>query len=231
GQAARLDDSVAMIRRLGTAGYVAPEVLNTRSHGYGSLSDVFSAGAVCFFVYSGLEAFRDVNHSATIQRTLAGKARFSHPKAKQVRTGTLHLLKKMLAASPKKRPRAAKACKALWNLGTEEVKESPMAYKAFCSLPLVEEKSETASFARLQPVAEFQEEEEEGSEMEMGFSPTRQGSGPCPSPSVLQRGSQSMTASSVGGVLGVGSIETSQVPKPPARSSSFFTRFKRIVTR
>lgn len=49
---------------------------------------------------------------STLQRTLAGKARFNHPKVKQVRSGTLHLLKKMLATSPKKRPKAQKGCKA-----------------------------------------------------------------------------------------------------------------------
>ena len=33
GQAAHLSDSVAMMQRLGTAGYVAPEVLDTRRLG------------------------------------------------------------------------------------------------------------------------------------------------------------------------------------------------------
>lgn len=159
GQAAHLGDSVAMMRRLGTAGYVAPEVLDTRSPGYGSLSDVFSAGCVLFFLYCGVEAYRDANYGATLQRTLAGKARFNHPKVKQVRSGTLHLLKKMLSPSPKKRPRAQKGCKALWNLGDEEVQESVAAMEAIQSLPVSE--NETVSYARLQPVQEFRDEFED----------------------------------------------------------------------
>lgn len=159
GQAAHLGDSVAMMRRLGTAGYVAPEVLDTRSPGYGSLSDVFSAGCVLFFLYCGVEAYRNANYGATLQRTLAGKARFNHPKVKQVRSGTLHLLKKMLSPSPKKRPRAQKGCKALWNLGDEEVQESVAAMEAIQSLPVSE--NETVSYARLQPVQEFRDEFED----------------------------------------------------------------------
>ncbi|CAK9114579.1 unnamed protein product [Durusdinium trenchii] len=170
GQAAHLGDSVAMMRRLGTAGYVAPEVLDTRSPGYGSLSDVFSVGCVMFLLYSGIEAFRDINSGATLQRTMAGKARFNHPKAKQVRSGTQHLLRKMLAPSPKKRPKAHKSCKALFNLGDEEVRESPSALKAIESLP--EQETDSGSFARLQPVQEFREdyEAEEMDETEMGDS-------------------------------------------------------------
>lgn len=159
GQAAHLGDSVAMMRRLGTAGYVAPEVLDTRSPGYGSLSDVFSAGCVLFFLYCGVEAYRDANYGSTLQRTLAGKARFNHPKVKQVRSGTLHLLKKMLCPSPKKRPRAQKSCKALWNLGDEEVQDSVAAMEAIESLPVAE--NETVSYARLQPVQEFRDEFED----------------------------------------------------------------------
>eukprot|EP00435_Cladocopium_sp_Y103_P022937 s1071_g5.t1 len=166
GQAAHLGDSVAMMRRLGTAGYVAPEVLDTRSPGYGSLSDVFSAGCVLFFLYCGVEAYRDANYGATLQRTLAGKARFNHPKVKQVRSGTLHLLKKMLSPSPKKRPRAQKGCKALWNLGDEEVQESVAALEAVQNLPVSE--NETASYSRLQPVQEFREEFGEDDASEIG---------------------------------------------------------------
>jgi len=211
GQAAHLDDSVAMMRRLGTVGYVAPEVVDTRSPGYGSLSDVFSAGALLFYVYCGIEALREANTSASLQRTLAGKAKFSHPKVKQVRTGTLHLLKKMLSISPKVRPKAAKACKALWNLGTEEVHESPTALKAYEALP--KKDNETQSYARLQPVVEMslnenlQEDTEEHSY--------------CPSPAYSVH-THSMPIPVIAKLAAAPSTTVGSdllVPKPPAQST------------
>eukprot|EP00434_Breviolum_minutum_P015893 symbB.v1.2.014007.t1/scaffold1005.1/size178369/7 len=207
-----------MMRRLGTAGYVAPEVLDTRSPGYGSLSDVFSAGCVLFFLYCGVEAYRDANYSATLQRTLAGKARFNHPKVKQVRSGTLHLLKKMLAASPKKRPKAHKGCKALWNLGDEEVKESLSAQQAFASLPVLE--NETESYARLQPVQEiFREEFDEDDEVAS------------PSCSANLAPFKQQNSTSTYKSLPPGSVPSElQIPRPPSVQSArsgFFGRFKR----
>lgn len=220
GQAAHLTDSVAMMRRLGAAGYVAPEVLDTRSPGYGSLSDVFSAGCVLFFFYCGVEAYRDANYSATLQRTLAGKARFNHPKVKQVRSGTLHLLKKMLAASPKKRPRAHKGCKALWNLGDDEVKESPSAQQAFACLPDLE--GETESYARLQPVQEIFREEFDDDEVES----------PSCSANLSNLAPFKPNSTSTYKSLPPGSVPSElQIPRPPsthsARSTGFFGRFKR----
>ncbi|CAE8729070.1 unnamed protein product [Polarella glacialis] len=71
GLAAHIDDEVAMQEHKGTPGYAAPEVVCAQS--YGLKADVFSAGVVFYFVFSGQLPFPGPGTALQLQQSTRAK--------------------------------------------------------------------------------------------------------------------------------------------------------------
>ncbi|CAE8625270.1 unnamed protein product [Polarella glacialis] len=114
GSAARIDDVVAMQRRVGSPGYAAPELIDLKP--YGLKADVFSFGVMLYFAASGTKPFPGSGLSRVLRQTSQCTVKFPKSAFGQVQAGTTELIKSLLCKEPNKRPsmkRTFKACRCL----------------------------------------------------------------------------------------------------------------------
>jgi len=90
----------------GTPGYMAPEVFSGR---YGPEVDVWSAGAVLYFVLCGVPPFWGSSLKAVRSATLGREVGFSSPKWAQVSEGCKALIRALLTKDPARRPTISEA--------------------------------------------------------------------------------------------------------------------------
>ncbi|CAE8617937.1 unnamed protein product [Polarella glacialis] len=101
GLAAHIDDEVAMQKHIGTPGYAAPEVVCAQS--YGLKADVFSAGVVFYFVFSGQLPFPGPGTALQLQQSARAKVHIDSS-FDGVSGDMLGLLHGMLSKDPQHRP-------------------------------------------------------------------------------------------------------------------------------
>jgi len=88
----------------GTPQYLAPEIINnTESKGYSKKVDVWSLGAILYFMLSGAPPFDDSKPVSLFEQVRSGVIDFSQPVWKNVTSDGLDLIKCMLDISPAKR--------------------------------------------------------------------------------------------------------------------------------
>jgi len=108
GLSARLTDSIAMQKRCGTPGYVAPEVILGKK--YGVKCDIFSSGVLLYFVISGRMLFRADKGETVMNNTVHRQLSFTrHTRLESLSSGCKTFMGSLLAKQPERRPTAQEA--------------------------------------------------------------------------------------------------------------------------
>lgn len=97
--------------RCGTPGYVAPEVISGKT--YNSKSDIFSAGAVLYYILSGKPLFMTNNAKDAIKQTVELNAKMTCKNLKCSSSGRKFLLR-LLEKDTTLRPSAFEALQDPW---------------------------------------------------------------------------------------------------------------------
>lgn len=122
GISARLCDSVAMKKRCGSPGYVAPEVCQRRE--YGIKVDSFSSGALLYFLISGKQAFSAKTVEMVMCHTVERPVNFRRSVClERLSGGCKAFIKCLLEKNPDERPTANEALSMMtWltDSGSEE---------------------------------------------------------------------------------------------------------------
>jgi len=88
----------------GTPQYLAPEIINnTESKGYSKKVDVWSLGAILYFMLSGTPPFDDSKPMSLFEQVRSGNIDFSQPVWKDMNPAAVDLIKFMLQIMPSKR--------------------------------------------------------------------------------------------------------------------------------
>jgi serine/threonine protein kinase len=128
GIAGRLDDEKEMVRRCGTPGYAAPEVIRGKT--YDAKVDVFGAGVLLYFILTSELPFNGDDIHDTAFRTLKTHLSFEHIAFDEVSSFAKDLIVKMVTKRPTCRPTAARAREIL---AVKLTWESCLSPTAFCS--------------------------------------------------------------------------------------------------
>ncbi|CAE7460042.1 CPK2 [Symbiodinium natans] len=120
GISCELDDTAAMQSRVGSPGYVAPEVIMNKQ--YDEKVDIFGAGAVMHFAIDGQVVFRGTSLTQVLRRTVRCKISFAAESFEKISAGILNLLQSLLAKHPVQRPTARAAFSTAWVLASPEVR-------------------------------------------------------------------------------------------------------------
>ncbi|KAI3816311.1 hypothetical protein L1987_16004 [Smallanthus sonchifolius] len=108
---------------VGSAYYVAPEVLNRR---YGKEIDVWSAGVILYILLSGVPPFWGETEKGIFEEILQGKLDLQSSPWPSISAGAKDLISKMLTRNPKNRITADKALEHPWLKEDGEASEVPM---------------------------------------------------------------------------------------------------------
>mmetsp|Transcript_45693 Transcript_45693/g.131767 ORF Transcript_45693/g.131767 Transcript_45693/m.131767 type:complete len:343 (+) Transcript_45693:1013-2041(+) len=113
-----LSDTQELKRACGSPGYVAPEVI--KKEGFRTQSDVFSAGVMLFFMFTGKLPFRGPDVVSILRRTARAILDFTpHKQFEDVSEQCKDYIRLLLAKSPNSRPEAASALQHQWPLHQE----------------------------------------------------------------------------------------------------------------
>eukprot|EP00439_Symbiodinium_sp_Y106_P016843 s4267_g2.t1 len=123
GISCSVDDAAQMQCRVGSPGYVAPEVV-----------DVFGVGAVMYFAIDGQMVFRGSSLTQVLRRTGRCKISYATEPFGALSTGLLHLLQSLLAKSPGQRPAACTAFSTAWVLSPQQVRNGDIAKASMAAL-------------------------------------------------------------------------------------------------
>lgn len=108
------DPNEMLKARLGTAYYIAPEVLKGE---YDQKCDVWSCGVILYIFLCGYPPFNGENDQLIFQRIKQGKFTFPSPEWDNVSQNAKDLITNMLAFDPKKRISAKVALQDPWIQG------------------------------------------------------------------------------------------------------------------
>ena len=100
-----------MKARLGTAYYIAPEVLRGE---YDEKCDIWSCGVILYILLCGYPPFNGDNDEQIFECIKIGKFSFPSPEWDNVSESAKALIKKMLTINPKKRITPQEAIKHEW---------------------------------------------------------------------------------------------------------------------
>eukprot|EP00923_Selenidium_pygospionis_P000451 GHVN01000799.1.p1 GENE.GHVN01000799.1~~GHVN01000799.1.p1 ORF type:complete len:348 (-),score=40.75 GHVN01000799.1:191-1234(-) len=103
GLSSHFDPAQKLRERLGTAYYIAPEVLRKK---YNEKCDVWSTGVILYILLCGYPPFGGQSDSEILRRVENGKYAFDPPEWCKVSTEAKNLIKQMLTYDPSKRPSA-----------------------------------------------------------------------------------------------------------------------------
>eukprot|EP00920_Eleutheroschizon_duboscqi_P025788 GHVT01063648.1.p1 GENE.GHVT01063648.1~~GHVT01063648.1.p1 ORF type:complete len:542 (-),score=153.82 GHVT01063648.1:368-1993(-) len=123
GLSARFDKQGKMKERLGTAYYIAPEVLRKK---YDEKCDVWSCGVIMYILLCGYPPFGGSTDQEILKRVEKGKYEFDPPDWNCVSEDAKDLLRKMLTYDPSKRVSAEEALNHPWILERCAAKASAM---------------------------------------------------------------------------------------------------------
>eukprot|EP00922_Rhytidocystis_sp_ex-Travisia-forbesii_P065500 GHVS01097320.1.p1 GENE.GHVS01097320.1~~GHVS01097320.1.p1 ORF type:complete len:504 (-),score=61.19 GHVS01097320.1:558-2069(-) len=111
GLSSHFEASKKMKEKIGTAYYIAPEVL----HGtYDEKCDVWSTGVILYILLSGCPPFNGANESEILKKVEKGKYTFDMPQWKKVSESVKELIRKMLTYVPSMRISAREALEHEW---------------------------------------------------------------------------------------------------------------------
>jgi len=106
----------------GTPQYLAPEIINNTEHkGYSKKVDVWSLGAILYFMLSGAPPFDDSKPVSLFEQVRSGVIDFSQQVWKDVNSAALDLIKCMLEISPAKRYDTEQCLSHPWITGEDFV--------------------------------------------------------------------------------------------------------------
>ncbi|XAR61610.1 Non-specific serine/threonine protein kinase [Bertholletia excelsa] len=108
---------------VGTAFYVAPEVLNRK---YGKEIDVWSAGVILYILLSGFPPFWAQKEQDIFKEILKGQIDFETQPWPSISAGAKNLVRKMLSMDPRKRISAAEALEDPWLKEGGEASDVPL---------------------------------------------------------------------------------------------------------
>lgn len=110
-------------QRLGTAYYIAPEVL---SMNYNEKCDIWSCGVILYVLLCGFPPFPGNNDEEILKRVKLGKYSFAHESWRNVSVEAKGLIKKMLVMEPSKRATALDCLADTWitTLGRASLSDS-----------------------------------------------------------------------------------------------------------
>lgn len=101
-----------LFERCGTPGFVAPEILSGK--GYDFKVDIFSMGAILYFLLTGKHAFRGCNPASILRNNEECKVEFPEAEWKQISEQAKDLVQKMLCKDPAQRISTKEARKHKW---------------------------------------------------------------------------------------------------------------------
>ncbi|CAI5534474.1 unnamed protein product [Closterium sp. Naga37s-1] len=129
---------------VGSAYYVAPEVLKRRS---GPESDVWSIGVITYILLSGRRPFWDKTEAGIFNEVLKKKPDFREKPWPQISTSAKDFVKKLLKKDPRARPTAAQALSHPW------VKEGGNASSIPLDIAVLSNMREFVKYSRLKQMA------------------------------------------------------------------------------
>ncbi|XP_050205640.1 calcium-dependent protein kinase 29 [Mercurialis annua] len=119
-----IEDGVVYKDIVGSAYYVAPEVLH---QSYGKEIDIWSAGVILYILLSGVPPYWAENEKGIFEAILKGKLDLQTAPWPKISPSAKDLVKKMLARDPKKRITAAQALEHPWlKVDGGEVSDKPI---------------------------------------------------------------------------------------------------------
>ena len=98
-------------QRLGTAYYIAPEVLGMN---YNEKCDIWSCGVIMYILLSGTPPFGGQTDDEILRRVKTGKFNFAHECWRTISDPGKTLIRQMLLMDPKARPSAAECLQDAW---------------------------------------------------------------------------------------------------------------------
>ena len=111
GTSVEYDPTEKLKARLGTAYYIAPEVLRGE---YDEKCDIWSCGVILYIFLCGYPPFNGQNDQEIFQRIKKGKFTFPSPEWDNVSQQAKDLVQKMLCFEPKQRISAKQALEDPW---------------------------------------------------------------------------------------------------------------------
>ena len=138
GTSCLFGDNQKLKQRLGTAYYIAPEVL---SMNYNEKCDLWSCGVIMYILLSGAPPFGGQTDDEILRRVKTGKFNFAHECWRTISDLAKNLIRKMLNMDPKARPSAVECMQDEWvrtyatqqNLASQNVLLSLNNLKSFTS--------------------------------------------------------------------------------------------------
>eukprot|EP00921_Rhytidocystis_pertsovi_P007481 GHVQ01012439.1.p1 GENE.GHVQ01012439.1~~GHVQ01012439.1.p1 ORF type:complete len:461 (-),score=60.74 GHVQ01012439.1:2155-3537(-) len=111
GLSAHFEATTKMKDKIGTAYYIAPEVLHGK---YDEKCDVWSTGVILYILLSGCPPFNGANEYDILKKVEKGKYTFDLPQFKKVSEQAKDLIRKMLTYVPSMRISAREALEDEW---------------------------------------------------------------------------------------------------------------------
>ena len=130
GTSCLIGDNQKLKQRLGTAYYIAPEVL---SMNYNEKCDVWSSGVIMYILLSGTPPFPGQTDEEILRRVKTGKFHFAHECWRTISEPAKVLIRKMLHMDPKARPSAVECLQDDW-LQTYATQETVTSQNVLLSL-------------------------------------------------------------------------------------------------
>ena len=98
--------------RMGSPGYVAPEMLGSK--GYDLRGDVYSAGAIIYFLLCGQQLFRGKNLKEILKKNMEGKIPLSGGRWDEVSSAAKNFISRVLSRDPANRLTSTEALQHKW---------------------------------------------------------------------------------------------------------------------
>ncbi len=99
---------------VGTAYYVAPEVVTSPGKGYGPECDIWSLGVILYIALGGYPPFNGDNEEKVLHSVVHGPLLFDDPSWDEVSHGAKDIISKMLCKKPEKRASIAELLEHPW---------------------------------------------------------------------------------------------------------------------
>lgn len=122
GIACNMDDEVAMRKRVGSPGYVAPEIIMHKP--YNEKVDVFAAGVILYFMLRGKLPFSAETQDGTLERTVKCDVSYSAKPFAEVSQGIIDLMKATINRHVDARPSAFECFYKVYSMASPEVRSS-----------------------------------------------------------------------------------------------------------
>ena len=111
GEAIEWKSKSKITDRVGTAMYVAPEVI---AKSYDSKCDIWSLGVMTFILVSGYPPFTGEDDHEILEKVKKGKYDFDDPAWEKVSDECKQFIRQLLTINPEKRPNAEQAINHPW---------------------------------------------------------------------------------------------------------------------